>query len=249
MAEETRTGLPASFELAWGLRSAPTKGPRRGLSLELIVAAGVELAAAEGLGAVSMSRVAGKLGTSAMSLYRYVASKDELLALMVDATVTGVPSADGGDAGGWRAGLERWAWHVLGIYRRHPWVIQVPVNGPPITPNQIAILEHGLRCLAGVPLAPAEKMSVMLTLTSYVRAWASLTGQLDAALAAGDRTAIETMTNFGKIFSVLADRAEFPALYEMVDAGALDDADESPDADFAFGLTVLLDGVEARVSS
>ena len=50
------TGLPASFELAWGVRDRPTKGPKRGLSLELVVRAGVSVADAEGLAAVSMSR-------------------------------------------------------------------------------------------------------------------------------------------------------------------------------------------------
>ena len=95
---ETESGLPASIEAAWGLRERPARGPKPGLSLERIVAAAVELAAAEGLAAVSMSRVARALGSSPMSLYRYVTAKDELLALMVDAALadTPAPPASGG---------------------------------------------------------------------------------------------------------------------------------------------------------
>src|ERR1700741_846588 len=163
MSEET--GLPASFELAWGVRARPTKGPKRALSLERVVAAGVAVAAADGIGAVSMSRVAKELGASAMSLYRYVASKDELLALMVDAALGDIPEISTAD--GWRAGLEKWAWAEIAAYRRNLWVLQVPVSGPPVTPNQIAFLDQGLRCLAGTPLEPYEKLAVILTLTSY----------------------------------------------------------------------------------
>src|SRR5215470_993531 len=99
--------LPASVAAAWGVRDRPHKGPKPGLSLERIVAAAVQVADAEGLAAVSMSRVAAELGTAPMSLYRYVAAKDELLALMFDAAYGPSPTGPGGDAG-WRAGLSRW---------------------------------------------------------------------------------------------------------------------------------------------
>ena len=70
MDDQIRTGLPASIEAAWGVRARPNKGPRPALSLERIVAAAVRVAAADGLQAVSMSRVAARPGVSTMSLYR-----------------------------------------------------------------------------------------------------------------------------------------------------------------------------------
>jgi AcrR family transcriptional regulator len=241
------TGLPASFELAWGVRSRPTRGPRRSLSLERVVAAGVAVAAAEGIGAVSMNRVAKELGTSAMSLYRYVASKDELLALMVDQAL-GAPSVTDARAG-WRSGLERWSWAALAAYRRHPWALQVPISGPPVTPNSIAFLEQGLRCLSGTPLEPHEKMSVILTLSSYVRSWALLTSQIDAAVTGGDPAAAEVLRNYGKILGALTDPADFPALHEVLAANVFDPAEEVPDDDFVFGLARLLDGVRVLIDS
>jgi AcrR family transcriptional regulator len=240
------TGLPASFEMAWGVRERPTKGPRRALSLERVVAAGVAVAAGEGIGAVSMSRVAKELGTSAMSLYRYVAAKDELLALMVDAALGDVPAIAGDD--GWRAGLDRWAWVALGAYRRHPWALQVPISGPPVTPNSIAYLEQGLRCLTGTPLEPHEKMSMILALSSYVRSWASLSGQIDAALRA-DPAAFEMMANYGTILAAVTDPADFPALHEILAAEIFEPEQEMPDDDFVFGLARLLDGFEALITS
>ena len=241
------TGLPASFELAWGVRERPTKGPKRGLSLELVVRAGVTVAAAEGLGAVSMSRVAKELGTSAMSLYRYVASKDELLQLMVDEALGEITYEAGDD--GWRAGLERWAWAELATYRNHLWALQVPIAGPPVTPNTIAFLEQGLRCLAGTPLHPGEKMSVILTLTSYTRAWAILSSQVDAALAEGGQGAAVAMADYGKVLAALTSPEEFPALHEVLAAEVFTPEEEIPDDDFVFGLARLMDGFEVLISS
>src|SRR3981081_4220487 len=116
------TGLPASIEAAWGLRGRPRKGPKPELSLERIVEAAVKVASSEGLTAVSMSRVAAELSAAPMSLYRYVAAKDELLALMVDA-VAAAPPAAAAPGEGWRAGLSRWAWSYMALLRRHPWVL------------------------------------------------------------------------------------------------------------------------------
>src|SRR6185312_2685134 len=100
--------LPPSIALAWGLRDRPSKGPKRALTLDAIVAAGVEVASSDGLAAVSMARVASEVGASTMSLYRYVASKEELLGMMVDAAYGRPPELDP-RASGWRDGLTRFA--------------------------------------------------------------------------------------------------------------------------------------------
>src|SRR5215813_7601732 len=135
--------LPASVAAAWGIRDRPHKGPKPGLSLERIVAAAVQVADAEGLAAVSMSRVAAELGTAPMSLYRYVAAKDELLALMFDAAYGPSPTGTGDDAG-WRAGLSRWAWTMRAAMQRHPWVLHIPISGLSTLPNEVAWFEEGL---------------------------------------------------------------------------------------------------------
>ena len=95
-----------TLELLWDTGRRPSRGPKPALSLDRIVEAAVQVADADGLEAVSMRRVATELGTGAMSLYRYVPGKGELLDLMLDRVQR--PSenpADLGD-GGWRAALE-----------------------------------------------------------------------------------------------------------------------------------------------
>ncbi|OLF16731.1 TetR/AcrR family transcriptional regulator [Actinophytocola xanthii] len=249
MSGESETGLPASFELAWGVRERPTKGPRAGLSLERVVRAGVTVAAEEGLAAVSMSRVAKVLGTSAMSLYRYVGSKDELLALMLDAVLGEVDITTIARDDGWRAGLERWAWTELAAYRKNLWVLQVPIKGPPVTPNSITFLEQGLRCLTGTPLTPAEKMSVILTLTSYTRAWAAMSSQLDAESVTEGAVGVEVVADYPRLLMKLTTPERFPALHEVLAAEPFVDEDEQLDDDFAFGLARLMDGFGVLIAS
>jgi AcrR family transcriptional regulator len=248
MDDDSGTGLPASIEAAWGLRARSNKGPKRGLSLERIVQAAMRIAAADGLAAVSMGRVAADLGVSTMALYRYVAAKDELLALMVDATAASPPAAPApGES--WRDGLARWAWAELAIHRRHPWGLRIPISGPPATPNQVVWLERGLRCLRDTGLAEGEKLSVILLLTGFVRNWASLEADLaEAALASGAGTQA-AMSDYGRLLGRLTDAERFPALHAVIDAGVLDppDGPEDPDAEFVFGLERVLDGIEALV--
>ena len=81
--------LPPGLDLLWGRRERGKRGPRAGLSADAIVAAAIRIADAKGLEAVSMERVARKLGFTTMSLYRHVASKEELLQLMWNASALG----------------------------------------------------------------------------------------------------------------------------------------------------------------
>ena len=236
--------LPASFAIAWGVRTGAAKGPRRGLSLDRIVAAGVRVATEEGLDAVSMGRVARELDTSAMSLYRYVAAKDELLALMVDAALGEVRAVAAED--GWRPSLERWAWFALTAYRRHPWALEIPIKGPPITPNATAYLDQGLRCLTGTPLAPGEKLAVVLATTSYTRSWAMLRAEIDARPPDAPPLA-EALTAYANTLRTLTTPRDFPALHEILAANAFEENEDDPDWDFRFGLARLLDGCDTLI--
>jgi AcrR family transcriptional regulator len=249
--------LPAIVAAAWGLRGRPAKGPRPGLSLERIVAAAVRVADTEGLAAVSMSRVATELGTAPMSLYRYVAAKDELLALMVDAAYgpapAGPPSAAGpqertGPPGGtgWRAGLSRWAWAMRARIQVHPWVLRIPIGGLPSLPNEVGWFEEGLRCLGDTGLEENEKASAILLVSGYVRNTAMIDADIEAAVRASGRTPDEWMSSYARMVTQLADPQRFPALTKFIAAGVFDRADP-PDTEFAFGLDRVLDGLAALI--
>jgi AcrR family transcriptional regulator len=235
--------LPPVMELAWGLRERPSKGPRPGLTLDRIVAAAVKVALVDGLGAVSMSRVAAELGASTMSLYRYVSAKDDLLTLMVD-TSLGLPPPAGTPDEDLRAGLTRWATGVRAAYQRNPWALRVPISAPPLGPNNVAWLEEALRCMAATPLSEQQKVSTVLLVSGFVRNEATLNADVTAG-AAGQTVRF----SYGAALRRLTDAAHFPAVHRVIASGAFDDEDDDLDGEFDFGLARILDGVEVLIRS
>src|SRR5437773_1247810 len=85
--------------LIWERLERSTRGPQPGLSHRLITEAAMRLADAEGLQSVTMRRVAQSLGAGTMTLYRYVASKEDLLDLIFDAAYGELPPVDSASEG------------------------------------------------------------------------------------------------------------------------------------------------------
>jgi AcrR family transcriptional regulator len=238
--------VPDSVALLWGLRPPARRGRRPSLTLEEITRAAVGIADAEGLGAVSMARVATALGSSTMALYRYVASKDELLLLMADAAFEPPPASLG--EGNWRERLTAWAAAVLALLRRHPWYKDITISGAPVGPGNLAWLDRGLAALEELALPEEEKLAVVMGLLPLVHGQARLSVELEAGFAESPES---YEGNYGTALAGLLDERSFPALHRAVAAGVFDPpaatsgqelADEL-DAGFRFALDRFLDGV------
>jgi AcrR family transcriptional regulator len=249
-AERPEPELPRGVALAWGVATHPQRGPKRELSIERIVDAAVEIADAEGLAGVSMSRVATSLGFTTMSLYRYVTSKDDLILLMQE-RASEVMIPDSSVERGWREGVTAWVLTIRAAYREHPWLVDIPISGPPITPNSLAIVDSFLHEVRSLPLSDGEKMSALLLCTSYARATSAQDRDLGAAAAAAADPGEVTGESF---FAALAEHVtpeRFPDLAPIFAAGGYvaDPAavDASLDDDFTFGLNRILDGIEYHV--
>ena len=103
-----------------------TKGTasKRALSSERVLAAAITLADAEGLGAVTMRRLAGDLGVEAMSLYYHLPGKEGLLDGLVDAVVAEIQGEIGRAAHpseSWDAEVRRRCLAAREVMKRHPW--------------------------------------------------------------------------------------------------------------------------------
>src|SRR5699024_949295 len=147
--------VPARLRRMWSVDEPTRKGPRPALSRDEITDAAIALADAEGLAAVSMSRVAKSLGYTTMSLYRHVESKDELVTLMWDRALEETEIDVSGE---WRPALERWAQLQLQGLRAHPWAVDVAISSPPLSPRQVAFMEAGLAALRDTPLTYGDKI-------------------------------------------------------------------------------------------
>ncbi|MFI9587166.1 TetR/AcrR family transcriptional regulator [Streptomyces sp. NPDC052236] len=239
------TGLPASIEAAWGLRERPSKGPRPGIGLDRIVDAAVAVAAAEGLGAVSMGRIAKELGVSTMSLYRYVGAKDELYILMQEAVI-GAPPEPPAPGTGWREALAAWARAQREVFHRNLWFLRIPISGPPATPNSVAWWEQGLKALADTGLGEGEKISMIMVVGGYVRNEATLMADLGVAIAASGDSPAEVLARYATTLKRLADPDRYPEVAKLLESQVMYEPDD-PDFEFDFGLDRILDGIEVLI--
>jgi AcrR family transcriptional regulator len=135
-----------------------------------ITAAAVAIADRDGLDAVSMRRVAAKLGTGAASLYRYVETREDLLDLMSDAAGGECPLP--GPTGDWLADLVAVAERSREILSRHPWLADLVITRPVLGPNGIALLEHVLTVLTPHPADPGTKMEAFAVLNGFTALFA-----------------------------------------------------------------------------
>lgn len=240
-----REQLRRSIELLWGKVPQPTRGPRASLSLDKIVTAAVVLADREGIEAFSMRRVAGELGVGAMSLYRHVPGKAELLALMLDAVSDPDESAADAAGAGWRTVVETAARGSLRRYLRHPWLLQINWTRPAIGPNSLAGMEVFLRGLDGLGLTDQERISILILVEGFVTGIARQRIQ-DATLSAETGLSDEEFwSHHEPVLSRAMLSGDYPALAAMGE----DSFDLGWEETFEFGLQRLLDGVATLVES
>jgi AcrR family transcriptional regulator len=240
--------LTPTLRRLWRQDDRSRPGPRPGLTLERILDAAALVVDADGLEGLSMSRLASELGFTTMSLYRYVDSKDELLSLLVD-HATGEPPAIPDDVTGWRDRLAWWVEAQMGALRRRPWIVQLPITGPPMGPNTLAWVDQGLVALGPSGLSEREKVGVIGVLAGLVRHEALVRADIARALRASEEggvpmnPALQGNRAFTDVLLRLVDPDRLPGLAASLQARAWDE-DDDMEADFLFGLERILDGVE-----
>lgn len=246
MPESTgKSDFKISLQLLWGRKERGQRGPKPGLTVDKIVQAAIALADEEGLEQLSMRKVAERLGTGAMSLYRYVPSKAELLDLMLDAIHAEEvqPADDEGQP--WRKRLEAAAYRGRELIRRHPWMLGVSLGQrPPLGPNILDSYDRFLRILAGIGLAPAEMVATAELVNNYVAGSTRVaieTQRTERDSGISDTQWWEERASFWEEYF---DPERFPAISAVYAEGGYD---ESLDH-FDFGLQRILDGIEARLA-
>lgn len=244
MPPETQS-LPRYLQLLWGREPQGRRGPKPGRSIHEIGQAAVDIADAEGLDAVSMKSVAAAVGFTTMSLYRYVDSKDELHAVMVDIayappTHTYAPSDD------WRVRITKWSKEIAGRRLDHPWTTQAVLSAPPVTPNSLAWTESGLAALADTPLSHQQKLSTMLALDGWGQNHVRQAVQM--GLMGPGQPALDSPNSYPRLIAQLIDPARFPQLAVAGPAALEDDDEDFFTEEFDRGLCLILDGVEALIA-
>jgi AcrR family transcriptional regulator len=237
-----------TLELLWGRDRRARRGPRPKLTVAGITAAAIELADAEGLTAVSMRRVADRLGVSGMSLYTYLPGKAELLDLMVDA-VHGEAARLSPD-GHWRSRIEFVARQSWDMYLRHPWLLQVATSRPALGPHTLTKYEYDLQALAGTGLSHVEIDLFMNALVSYVHGAVRSAIEVSEAETRTGMTDREWWKAYQPVMQEVFDPERFPTL-TLIGQAATDEYGTTSDPlrSFDFGLRLMLDGLAATIDA
>lgn len=220
----------------------PTKAKRLPLSRERIVAVAMELADRSGLEAVTLRAVAERLGVEAMSLYRHVANKDDILDGLVETVLGEMTLPD--RRLGWRELLRERALAIRSVLLRHRWAVMLVESRTTPTAARLRMNDAVVGALRGAGFSIALSYGTLLAIDSYTygfalrEAWTPLEpegspeglGEPSLTLPTADYPHLVEMMDF------LTSRATAPSAGAATEDGAT--------ADFELGLGLFLDGLE-----
>ncbi|WP_290052982.1 GntR family transcriptional regulator [Amycolatopsis solani] len=221
-----------------------SRGSQRGLTRDRLVRTAIDIADAEGLGALSMRGVAARLGVAPMAPYRYVRGRDELVLLMADAAFgeRGYPAKQSGD---WRERLTLGGRTLWSLFKRHPWLAQLgPITRPLPLRNLATHGEWALSALSELGVDAATLCDLHVLFFSHVQGMAVHLEREQSALASSGLTGDDWMDHQGPAVAAMA--AGHPTFARMLADLTETGYDLVLDDIFEAGRRALLDGLALR---
>ena len=206
-----------------------------GLSRERILDAALEIVDGEGLDGLSMRRLADELGAGTMTLYGYFRGKDELLDALVDAISARSAEHAAPPPGGWRKQLRALALATRKALVEHRWEVELRLRRPLVSPGAMRVTEAAMQILQGAGFSAADAARAYRTLFLYTFGFCGFGDPEDP-----DRVKRESLARVAPLA---------PDEYPAVSSAAAELAETlAGDAQFEFGLDLILDGLEARLA-
>ncbi|MHA7987543.1 TetR/AcrR family transcriptional regulator [Rathayibacter sp. CAU 1779] len=229
--EHDETAVDGVTALLWTESAAVRRGPKPKFTVAQVADAAVGIADEEGLEAVTMQRVAERLGATKMALYRYVPGRLELEAVMLERAL-GAPAPP--RTSDWRTALAGWAVDLHGRAVARPWAVEL-VQRPHVPgPVELEWFESGLRIMAGQHVTGAEKLDVLALLVGHVMA---VVRQQSGAGAPED----QLVRALAPLLAARVDDFPLTAAAFAHDEGARDDA-------LRFGIGRVIAGVDVLLA-
>jgi AcrR family transcriptional regulator len=206
------------------------------LSRERILDAAIELADREGLGVVTMRRLGQHLGVEAMSLYKHVADKDDVVAGIGDRVAAEfvLPSRDVD----WRTALRTSSIAAHEVLLRHPWAGPVLESLKVPSEARLAYLDAVIGVLRDAGFSMSDVAHAFGALDSHLYGF---TMQITNWPFGPDE-----MAEAASAMAELLPAGRYPNLDAMAETAVADGSDL---LDFTFGLDLLLDGLERRLAA
>jgi AcrR family transcriptional regulator len=217
-------------------RTRAGAGRRTPLSRERILDAAIELADREGIGAVTMRRLGQHLGVEAMSLYKHIADKDEVLAGIAD-RVAGEFERPSMDAE-WRTSIRASSIAAHAVLLRHPWAGPLLESMLVPGPARLAYLDAVVGVLRGAGFSLHDVASAFGALDSHLYGFTMqvVSWPFD----------VDDYAEVAAAMAAALDTEAYPNLAAMATLVAT--ADQGVPLDYTFGLDLLLDGLERRLT-
>ena len=206
---------------------------RRPLNRERILLTAVAIADDRGVDAVTMRAVASRLGVEAMSLYNHVAGKDDILDGMVDLVIRQVDLP--ADVEGWREAMRRRAISAHQVFGRHPWAPPLLDSRQSSGPSRLRYYEWVLGTLMGAGFSVDGAARAFSLLDSYIYGFAIQQSNFSAGADVSPEEMAEAILAAIPV-------EEYPHLHRM--ASYQMRAGYDAEADFDFGLEIVLDGLQ-----
>ncbi|WP_406443953.1 TetR/AcrR family transcriptional regulator C-terminal domain-containing protein [Streptomyces sp. NBC_01613] len=223
-------------------------GQPSGLDRDRITEVTVRLLDAEGLAKFSMRRLAAELNVTAMSVYWYVDTKDDLLELALDAVMgeLGLPDPDADED--WRDQLRALAREYRSLLVRHPWLSPVAGTFLNIGPNNLAFSRVVHRVIRRTGLPTHGLAAAISAVFQFVYGFGTIEGHFIARSTDVGMTPDEYFQNAMSTVTQAPQTAEIVKESEdIMAARGGDTVEEMWERDFGFALDLLVAGIEAMV--
>lgn len=207
---------------------------RAPLNRARIITAAIRLADREGLESTSMRRLAQTLSVSPMALYKHVAHRDELVDGMVDRLLADLPEVPG--QGDWRTALRARILATRSALIAHPWARDAVESRTLASPDVLAYMDSLMATMFDGGLSADLVHHAMHALST--RMWGFTRDVMPTpSLPADPAQRAAAMTDYARTY---------PAIVRMATTAPGAGADCDDDAEFAFALDLLLDGIARR---
>jgi AcrR family transcriptional regulator len=243
--------MAGGIDSVWTRDDKQEAGPQP-LSRESIVAAAIEIADTDGLEAVSIRRLATKLGARPMSLYSHIERKGDLIDLMVDEVMGLAILPDPPPSDDWREDLRRIAQRTREATRAHPWMIATAFRRPFIGPNALRHIDQSLAAVSSLPLPPERKRAALLAIDTYTLGFVrwelkGMQGAKGAGACAGIEDGGPSGAEIDAYIAAQAASGKYPHLHELGGKKAMSLGVKAEA--FQTGLDWLIAGIEAEVGA
>ena len=215
-------------------QARPREEPRVALSRERVLEAAVALADEAGIGSLTMRKLAQELGVEAMTLYYYVARKDDILNGIVDIVLDEIelpsPGAD------WKPALRQMAISAYEVLVRHPWAASLVLSSSGISQARVRYMESILGTLRKADFSAEMTDHGYHALESHIMGFTLWEVGMDLG-------SVQDLAGKATEFLHALEREELPYLAEHVEQH-LKPRNPDDEGEFAFGLDLILDGLE-----